>query len=58
MDEKKLFQLNIKKDKEKNESEAKDNRYFSLHTNPIIQKMFVDNLVNKKGKFSLKDLFR
>lgn len=58
MDKKKLVELNIKKNKEKNDVGKNDNRSFDLHTNPIVQKMLLENINNKKGKFSLKDLFR
>ena len=58
MDEKNLLKLNIKQNKEKNDPDNKNNRSFSLHTNPIIQKFLIENTTSKKGKFSLKDLFR
>ena len=29
-----------------------------LHTNPLLERMFISNLLNKKKKFSLKDIFR
>lgn len=31
---------------------------FSLQTNPIIQRMLLCNMNNKKDKFKFKDLFR
>ena len=44
MDEYKIVKLDIKTQSEE--------------TNPILQKMFVVNMNNKKGKFSLKDILR
>ena len=58
MDDKKIIKLNIDSKKKKNDSDKKDKRFFSLQTNPIIQKMLFESINNKKGKFSLKDLFR
>jgi len=57
MDEKKILKLNIKQ--QENEITAKNTEKQSfLHTNPILSKMFVSNLLNTKKKFSIKDLFR
>ena len=58
MDENKVVELNIqnKSSEEKNEQKQKFN--FSLQTNPILQKMFLTNMNNKKDKFKFKDLFR
>lgn len=55
MDDKKIIKLNINKT-EKEEPAKKQVSSFS--TNPILKKMLVFNLENKKNKFSLKDLFR
>ncbi|MBQ9246639.1 hypothetical protein IJ182_10275 [bacterium] len=57
MDDKKIINLNIDKTK-KEEPAQKQASSFSFHTNPILKKMLVDNLNNKKGKFSLKDWFK
>ena len=57
MDENKIIKLNIEQ-KNKEESEKKQTSSFSLHTNPILKKMFLSNMENKKGKFSLKDWFK
>lgn len=58
MDENKIVKLNIETNKpvEKQECDKKFN--FSFHTNPILQKMFVANMNNKKDKFTFKDLFK
>ena len=58
MDEKNIIKLNIKNNIEKIEKKENANQSFSFQTNPIIQKMLLSNINNKKGKFSLKDLFR
>lgn len=58
MDENNIIKLNIKKNKEKIEKKENANQSFSFQTNPIIQKMLLSNINNKKGKFSFKDLFR
>ncbi len=58
MDEKNIIKLNIKNNMEKIEKKENANQSFSFQTNPIIQKMLLSNINNKKGKFSLKDLFR
>lgn len=58
MDENKIVKLNIKKQtEEKEEKKIQQNQSF-FHTNPILQKMFIANMNNKKGKFSIKDLFK
>ncbi len=58
MDEKKLF--SIKTEKEKDNKKITETKSFSsgFQTNPILQKMLLSNLNNKKGKFSFKDLFK
>ena len=56
MDEKNLLHLDIKQNK--SESPKKINKKGLLQTNPILRQMFFENLINKKNKFSLKDLFR
>lgn len=57
MDDKKIIKLNIEK-KNKEESEKKQTSSFSLHTNPILKKMLLNNTEVKKNKFSLKDWFK
>ena len=58
MDENKIVELNsTSKDIEK--QELKNDKFkVSLQTNPILQKMFLANMNNKKDKFKFKDLFR
>ncbi len=58
MDDKNIIKLDIKpSDVETKKSHQMVNSSF-LQTNPILQKMFVKNISNKKGKFNFKDLFR
>ncbi len=57
MDDKKIIKLNIKNEN-KEVSVPKQTHSFSLHTNPILKKMFIINSEDKKGKFSLKDWFK
>lgn len=58
MDESKIVELKIENNKpvEKCENDKKNN--LSFHTNPILQKMFLANMNNKKDKFAFKDLFK
>jgi len=57
MDENKITKLNIKTtDVEKKQPHSVVSNV--LQTNPILKQMFFANLVNKKDKFKLKDLFR
>lgn len=56
MDKNKILEMNITKEKEEFKKTVAPS--FSLHTNPLIQKMLFLNLNNKKGKFKFKDLFR
>lgn len=58
MDNEKIIKLDIKpSDSAPLESDRKVNSN-SLHTNPILQKMFFVNQAAKKNKFNFKDLFR
>jgi hypothetical protein len=57
MDEK-IIKLNINKTNEKTTNFPEKKKQSIFHSNPILQKMFLTNMNNKKGKFSLKDLFR
>ena len=58
MDENKIVELNIKS-KNNEKEETKDEKFkLSLQPNPILQKMFLANMNNKKDKFKFKDLFR
>lgn len=57
MDENKITKLDLKTtDVEKNQPRPVVSNV--LQTNPILKQMFFANLVNKKDKFKLKDLFR
>lgn len=56
MDEK-IIKLNINNQTEKNVPFPPKPKEHLFHTNPILQKMFLTNMFNKKGKFSIKDLF-
>ena len=58
MDENKIVKLDIKTQNEEKTSEKQNVRQSFFQTNPILQKMFVVNMNNKKGKFSLKDILR
>ena len=58
MDENKIVELNIENKNSEEKSEVKQKFNFSLQTNPILQKMFLTNMNNKKDKFKFKDLFR
>ena len=58
MDENKIVKLDIKTQNEEKTSEPQKVRQSFFQTNPILQKMFVLNMNNKKGKFSLKDILR
>ena len=58
MDESKIVELNIEKTISEEKLEEKQKFNFSLQTNPILQKMFLTNMNNKKDKFKFKDLFR
>lgn len=58
MDENKIVELNIQNKISKEKLEQKQKFNFSLQTNPILQKMFLTNMNNKKDKFKFKDLFR
>lgn len=60
MDENKLIKLNIEQ-KAKNSEQKAENKPRTgsfLHTNPILEKMFVANVINERKKFSIKDLFK
>ncbi len=57
MEDKKIIRLQIENSK-KEEPEKKQASSFSLHTNPILKKMFLENTNTKKTKFSLKDWFK
>ena len=57
MDENKIIKLfnSVSKEEKPQKKQASS---FALSTNPIIQRMLLTNLQNKKDKFKLKDLFR
>ncbi len=48
----------IKTDKKLENDVKKPDKQGFLHTNPLLKKKFVANIINNKKKFSLKDLFR
>ena len=50
--------LNITPSDCENQSKTRMQKNSFLHTNPILKEMFFKNVINKKNKFSLKDLFR
>ncbi len=58
MDDEKIIQLNITPSDCENQSKTRMQKNSFLHTNPILKEMFFKNVINKKNKFSLKDLFR
>lgn len=58
MDKNKVVELNIQNKGSEEKIEEKQKFNFSLQTNPILQKMFLTNMNNKKDKFKFKDLFR
>ena len=57
MDENKIIKLFNSISKEE-KPQKKQVSSFSFSTNPIIQRMLLTNLQNKKDKFKFKDLFR
>lgn len=58
MDDKKIVKLDIKPSDAEQKIPHKTVNNSLSQTNPILQKMFFANLVNKKNKFNFKDLFR
>ncbi len=58
MDDEKLIKLNINQNDCENQSKKKMPKNSFLHTNPILKEMFFKNVINKKNKFSFKDLFK
>ena len=58
MEENKIVKLDIKKQTCGEEEKKPQQKQSLFHTNPFLQKMFISNINNKKGKFSLKDLFK
>jgi len=58
MDDKKLYSIKIEKEKDNKKITETKSFSFGFQTNPILQKMLLSNLNNKKGKFSFKDLFK
>ena len=58
MDENKIIKLDIQTQKREKTSENQKDTQSFFQTNPILQKMFIVNMNNKKGKFSLKDILR
>ena len=60
MDKNKVIKLNIEQKAKNSEQQAEKKPKLGsfLHTNPILEKMFVSNVINEKKKFSIKDLFK
>ena len=58
MDKNKLIKLFEFMKNNKNKKPETSWASCSFHTNPIIQRMFFGNMLNKKDKFTFKDLFR
>lgn len=58
MDENKIVEIKIDKKQSAESQENEKKLNFSFQTNPILQKMFVANINNKKDKFKFKDLFK
>ncbi len=56
MEENKLYRIHT--ENKSNEKTEKKPLFASFHTNPLIQKMLILNINNKKDKFKFKDLFR
>lgn len=58
MDQDKIIKLNQKIYEEDKCLQQNTCKTSGLQTNPILQKKFLANLINKKNKFSFKDLFK
>ena len=58
MDKEKIVKLDIKPSDVVQKQPRQTVNNANLQTNPILKEMFFSNLVNKKGKFNFKDLFR
>lgn len=58
MDKKKIIKLDIKPSDVEQKAPCQTVNNNLSQTNPILQRMFFANLVNKKNKFNFKDLFR
>ncbi len=58
MEDDKFIKLDIKHSDTNLEKPYRNAKGSFLQTNPILQKMFLSNILNKKNKFSFKDLFR
>ncbi|MCD7740317.1 MAG: hypothetical protein LUH11_03105 [Candidatus Gastranaerophilales bacterium] len=54
----KIIKLNIEQKTNEKQTIKEDEKNISFQTNPLLKKMFVSNIINKKGKFNFKDLFR
>ncbi|MCD7779283.1 MAG: hypothetical protein LUH05_01255 [Candidatus Gastranaerophilales bacterium] len=58
MDDKKIIKLNLEQENTEKQITQKDKKQKIFQSNPLLKKMFVSNIENKKGKFNFKDLFR
>ncbi len=58
MDENKIVKLFNYADEKKEKPKNQEASPFSFQTNPIIQRMLLYSLQNKKSKFNFKDLFK
>lgn len=58
MDKEKIVKLDIKPSDLEQKQPCQTVSNSRLQTNPILKEKFFSNLVNKKGKFNFKDLFR
>ena len=58
MDDKKIVKLDIKPSEKLENKPSQTVNSLNLQTNPILKQKLVANLLNKKGKFNFKDLFR
>ena len=58
MNENKVIKLNIDLKNAKEKTKENKKSWFSFQTNPIIKKMLLTNLENKKDKFKFQDIFK
>lgn len=57
MDENKIIEFNKHISVDKDINTYVSNKSSSFQTNPILKKMLIFNVLDKKNKFSFKDLF-
>lgn len=58
MDKEKIIKFDIKTSEAESEKLNQPLFHNYFQTNPILQKMLLCNINNKKGKFQFKDLFK